>query len=187
VNTELAHQHDRFLQKYLCGQADADDIDAFIARWHAAECTGADAHVELHVYLGMTWREYTRWASRRVLPTALEHRQARADATEMTVNGRAVMVLVHPPHRCRRPCPVHWPTDHPLADAPKWWDPLEGIMMRTCMHGVEHPDPDDQQVRLHPQLNRHHCDGCCTAVVLEGDLVAPSPAALDAYRPGRPE
>ena len=47
---------DTFIAKCLRGEADAEGIDAFIARWH----TGSDAR-PLHVALGMSKSEYARW------------------------------------------------------------------------------------------------------------------------------
>lgn len=177
----------RFLDLYHLEQVVADDIHDAIEAWHSG--TGPDRHVELHVALGLDWPEYTRWAGIGELPTAKEHRHSRWDAALMEVDGRQVMVQVHPSHRCRPACPVHWPTDHPLAGSPKWWDPVEGIMRRTCSHDVDHPDPDDQQVRLHPVLNRHDCDGCCTATVVAGDFYEPDEPVeqvLTAFRNGLP-
>jgi hypothetical protein len=47
---------DTFIGQCLRGEADAEGIDAFIARWH----TGTDAR-PLHAALGMTKSEYARW------------------------------------------------------------------------------------------------------------------------------
>lgn len=164
----MMHPEPRFLDLYHLGQVGPEAIDDYIEQWHTGMCSGHDRHVQLHVFLGLTWYEYARWGAANELPTAEEHRQTRADAVEMQVDGHKMMVRVHPPSRCRAPCPIHYPSDHPLAGAPMWWDPLEGIMMRICPHDLDHPDPDDQQVRLHPDLNGHRCDGCCTAVVIDG-------------------
>lgn len=171
MSIETVARQPRFLVLYHLGEADADDIDDYIEQWHAG--AGPDRHVELHVALGMTWPHYVRWGSRNELPTAYEHRHARWDASLMRVNHHEMMVQVHPPGRCRPVCPIHWPSNHPLAGAVKWWDCLEGVMRRICGHGYDHPDPDDQQVRLHPVLSEHDCDGCCTATVIDGGLVQP--------------
>jgi len=37
-------------------------IDARLARWHAGDGDG----VALHAFLGLTWADYTAWASRRL-------------------------------------------------------------------------------------------------------------------------
>jgi len=37
-------------------------------------------------------------------------------------------------------CAFHHPSDHPLKTAPIRW--AQGIVMRTCEHGVAHPDVD---------------------------------------------
>ena len=55
-----------------------------------------------------------------------------------------------------RPCAVHHPSGHRMADWPQVWRADRRITERTCPHGVGHPDPDD------PAAGRvHGCDGCC--------------------------
>lgn len=159
----------RFLDLYHAKLVTAEQIDDYIDEWHEVP-----THVQLHVYLGMTWGEYRTWARERWLPTAAEHAQETCDTmwTTGSVGEEPQMLRVHPPMRCRPPCPVHWPTDHPLADAPMSWDRILGMAFRRCPHDQPHPDPDDQQVRLHPELAEHDCDGCCTASVIDGELAS---------------
>lgn len=55
-----------------------------------------------------------------------------------------------------RPCAVHHPSAHRMADWPQVFRADRRITERTCPHGVGHPDPDD------PAAGRvHGCDGCC--------------------------
>ena len=55
-----------------------------------------------------------------------------------------------------RPCAVHHPSAHRMADWPQVFRADRRITERTCPHGVGHPDPDD------PAGGRvHGCDGCC--------------------------
>ena len=60
------------------------------------------------------------------------------------------------------PCPIHHPSDHPLAGAKTHWREDRGIMERICEHGIGHPDPDDVRVRNDLDSGIHGCDGCCT-------------------------
>lgn len=155
----------RFLDLYHADKASAADIDTYIEAWHAD-----NAHVQLHVFLGLTWAEFRTWLCDRWLPTAAEHAAERTDAVWLGDDDEeGTLLRVHPPQNCRPPCPIHWPSDHPLAGARMWWS-TEGYLSRRCSHGVLHPDPDDQQIRLHPELSEHECDGCCTARVVDGDF-----------------
>lgn len=43
----------------------------------------------------------------------------------------------------RRYCTFHNPSAHPLANAPRIWDPNYSIVLRVCPCGIGHPDPDD--------------------------------------------
>jgi hypothetical protein len=159
----------RFLDLYHAGLLTAEQIEDYIDEWHTE-----NPPVPLHVFLGMTWPEYRTWVIDRWLPTAEEHAQERADAVWTTdADGEGHILRVHPPLRCRPPCPAHWPSNHPLMAAPMWWDGPLGVMFRRCSHNELHPDPDDQQVRLHPELAEHHCDGCCTACVVDGEFFEP--------------
>ena len=76
------------------------------------------------------------------------------------------LINVHAPSECQgRPCCIHHPSDHPLADAPLHWRPDKRVMERICPHGVGHDDPDDYAYRstINPNARRvHGCDGCCT-------------------------
>lgn len=83
--------------------------------------------------------------------------------------GGATVYNVHPPFRCEgRPCVIHNPSDHHMADWPKVWRDGKRMVERTCPHGIGHPDPDDLAYRLTmfgPVGERdsgvHGCDGCC--------------------------
>ncbi len=169
----------RFLDRYHAGEVSADQIHECIQAWHADH-----AHVQLHVYLGLTWLEFRTWLKEDWLPQADEHAEERGDAIWVTGPSPddESLLRVHPPMRCRPACPIHWPSDHPLADAPLHWDDAEGVLRRSCRHGLLHPDPDDQQVRLHPQLLEHDCDGCCTAAVIDGDYLEPDEPVSDLLR-----
>jgi hypothetical protein len=157
----------RFLDLYHAGRAGPDEIDKYIAMWHRA-----DQQVQLHVFLGLTWLEYRTWLTEGWLPTAQEHAAERVDAVWLGLDDeQAHLLRVHPPQRCRPPCPIHWPSDHLLAGAPMCWNEGAGFLSRTCRHQIPHPDPDDQQVRLHEELREHPCDGCCRPhTFLEGEF-----------------
>lgn len=54
-------------------------------------------------------------------------------------------------------CPIHAPSHHRLANAPRRWDPVMGVMSRVCEHEKMHPDPDDD-----PQQRLCFCScRCC--------------------------
>lgn len=165
-------KHLRYLDLYHRGEVDAEQIYEFIDAWHDGAAEGADKHVSLHVFLGMTWVEYSMWATLTVLPTEAEHAiHARTDVVFVGPPEDRQPLHVHGPLRCRPFCPVHWPSDHAMADLPLQWYEDVGILVRLCHHGFGHPDPDDQQVRLHPDLDEHECDGCCKPTI-DGEVRA---------------
>jgi hypothetical protein len=181
----------RFLDLYHAGEAAAGEIHDYIDAW----ALGASL-VTLPVYLGMTLDEFRSWERTGFLPNADSHARQRFDQAWVGDDVAGYWLRVHPPMRCRPACPIHWPSKHPLAGAPLAWDQGAGVINRTCVHGVNHPDPDDQQVRLHQDLGKHDCDGCCTAVVIPGEVTGPGSAVTAALRelqvtlrrstPGRP-
>ena len=164
-------KHLRFLDLYHAGEVRSSEIDEYIERWHANQLTGPDSHVSLHAYLGMTWAEYSMWATLGDLPTRSEHEMTSGREDLVFVQfpddepGDLTPLRTHGPLRCRPTCPIHWPSDHPRADWQLGWDPEQGLITRVCGHGDHHPDPDDQQVRLHLELARHDCDGCCRPTI----------------------
>lgn len=179
-------KHDRFLDLYHAGRVRAAQIDDYVNRWHEGQLTGPDSHVSLHVYLGMTWSEYTAWATNLSLPSREEHeRVPQTDLVFVTLKGEPLVAVdplhVHGPTRCRPTCPIHWPSEHLLVDSALGWDPDQGLITRICAHGWHHPDPDDQQVRLHAELAEHRCDNCCRSVTIDGELAGGRPrAAIEA-------
>lgn len=84
----------------------------------------------------------------------------------LDLNG-GLLVNVHSRDLCAgRPCCLHNPSDHPLAQAPLRWRDDKGTMERLCEHGVGHPDPDDvayNRTVLGRDVSVHGCDGCCAA------------------------
>lgn len=61
-----------FIEQCLNGDVLEDEIDDFIEKWHESE--GIDT--ELHDYLGMSWGEYSVWATRpSILPFILSARK----------------------------------------------------------------------------------------------------------------
>lgn len=167
----------RFLDLYHADEVPAQDIDHYIAAWHTAHVPPADQRVSLHVCLGLSWQEYQIWGATGALPTLAEHAVlGRADEVFVGPAEDRRPLRVHGPLRCRPVCPVHWPSDHPTASWPLQWYEDLGIMARLCVHDVGHPDPDDQQVRLHPELAEHDCDGCCRPTI-DGELAQRAIAA----------
>jgi hypothetical protein len=83
-----------------------------------------------------------------------------------------VLLNVHTVEQCAgRPCCIHNPSPHHMADWPHSWDEESKQMWRICPHGLGHPDPDD--LNHHRRCNGnaasivtarlwvHTCDGCC--------------------------
>lgn len=57
-----------FIDLCLGGDVLEDEIDEFIDKWHEDE----ETTLELHDYLGMSWEEYSVWATRpSILPFIL--------------------------------------------------------------------------------------------------------------------
>jgi len=48
-----------FIEKCINGDASLDEIDDYIDEWHDSDLSNG---IELHEYLGMTWKEYSIWA-----------------------------------------------------------------------------------------------------------------------------
>ncbi|WP_107316338.1 hypothetical protein [Achromobacter xylosoxidans] len=48
-----------FIQKCISGDVLENEIDDFVDAWHEGDGEG----LELHEYLGMTWEEYSIWAT----------------------------------------------------------------------------------------------------------------------------
>lgn len=161
----------RFLDLYHAGEVADGEINDYIDAWHAR-----DSNVQLHVHLGMTWTEYQQWCALAELPSEAEHlRVPQVDHVLVGPCGKQTAMCVHGPSRCRPACPVHWPSDHPQAGWPLGWLEDVGVMTRLCRHDRHHPDPDDQQVRLHPELAEHDCCGCCM-ITIEGEYEDDRPA-----------
>lgn len=60
-------------------------------------------------------------------------------------------------------CTIHYNSPHHMVQWSQAWDSQHQRMLRTCSHGVQHPDPDDLFVHDDAFLADHDytCDGCC--------------------------
>lgn len=83
--------------------------------------------------------------------------------------GGETLVNVHSMSVCQgrvpRPCPIHFVTDHSMRHFPQHFRTDNGLMERTCPHGIGHPDPDALpffKERGIQGMSVHGCDGCCT-------------------------
>lgn len=73
----------------------------------------------------------------------------------------AFLVNVHNSASCfGRPCTIHNRSDHHMRSFPQHWRDDLGIIERICLHGVGHPDPDENMSSADPRW-QHGCDGCC--------------------------
>ncbi len=62
-----------FIDLCLSGEVLEDEIDDFVDQWHDDE---SESCPELHEYLGMSWEEYSLWATRpSILPFILAARK----------------------------------------------------------------------------------------------------------------
>jgi hypothetical protein len=60
-----------FIDLCLSGDVLEDEIDSFVDSWHEDD----ETTLELHEYLGMSWEEYSVWATRpSILPFILSAR-----------------------------------------------------------------------------------------------------------------
>lgn len=91
---------------------------------------------------------------------------------EVYTTGTGQRLLVHRERDCAPPCPIHSPSDHPLAEARTHWRGDRVLMERVCPHGIGHPDPDDLARKSAllgedasiEEYGVHGCDGCCSVV-----------------------
>jgi hypothetical protein len=73
----------------------------------------------------------------------------------------------HSPIRCLgQACTIHRPSNHHMVEWPQVYRHDVQVMQRRCVHGVDHPDPDDLKVVMDNALAEHGCDGCCQPVDL---------------------
>lgn len=81
--------------------------------------------------------------------------------------GGETLVNVHPKAACdgQSACPIHNLSDHQMRGFPQHFRSDNGLMERTCPHGIGHPDPDALpffEARGMGYMSIHGCDGCCT-------------------------
>ncbi len=69
-----------FIKSCLNGEVLLDEIDDFVEAWHEGR---AGENQELHEFLGMTWEEYSIWATNpSILPFILSARHKRISLEE---------------------------------------------------------------------------------------------------------
>jgi hypothetical protein len=82
----------------------------------------------------------------------------------------------HPESACagrETPCCIHHPSEHHMRAWEMCWRADKGVMERTCLHGIGHPDPDHLAYARSVQgedadwQGVHGCDGCCRTTTLE--------------------
>lgn len=78
---------------------------------------------------------------------------------EMWTDDFGSTLVVHGRSHCLPPCPVHAPAGHHMVTWPRRWHPEKRMVMRVCVHRIQHPDPNDIHTRIRPIA--HECDGCC--------------------------
>ena len=72
-----------FIQMCLTGAASESEIDDFVDQWHDGE---AGKGQDLHEFLGMTWEEYSSWATKpSTLSSILDTHKSRDLATSQPV------------------------------------------------------------------------------------------------------
>lgn len=99
-------------------------------------------------------------------------KEIRVNATEPVFGGQLgeVSLRVHDRSQCEGrgiPCCVHSPSAHHMVSWPMNWRADTGVMERTCVHGIGHPDIDHLRyvMSVDPETAKwqsvHGCDGCC--------------------------
>jgi hypothetical protein len=77
-----------FIDLCLTGKAQATDIDQYVDQWHNAE----GGSLELHEFLGMTFEEYSMWATKpSVLPEILSAR-GKHDLTQIALDNKVASI-----------------------------------------------------------------------------------------------
>ena len=72
-----------------------------------------------------------------------------------------ILANVHSKGECQGDtCVIHKKTNHSMRRFPQYWRDDRGIMERICLHGVGHPDPDNNWPADSSEWV-HGCDGCC--------------------------
>lgn len=88
-----------FIDLCLTGKAQVSEIDDYVNRWHHAK----DADMELHEYLGMTFDEYSMWATKpSVLPDILSARST-GDLNQIALDNKVASIShlsFHQPKIC---------------------------------------------------------------------------------------
>ncbi len=68
-----------FIDDFLAGRAQPEDIDEYIDRWHNAPSDAPEVAFLLHEFLGMSWDEYRQWSGEPdSLQAVLRARSARS-------------------------------------------------------------------------------------------------------------
>ena len=72
-----------FIEKCINGDASLDEIDDYINEWHDSDLSNG---IELHEYLGMTWKEYSIWAIKpSFLAEIVNSRKQEVDAQKFVL------------------------------------------------------------------------------------------------------
>ena len=75
------------------------------------------------------------------------------------------LIYVHRSEHCAgHHCYIHNTSSvHPLSMEPALWSDEDMYVYRECIHGLAHPDRDNEQYHLSQGSDRvtHECDGCC--------------------------
>jgi hypothetical protein len=78
------------------------------------------------------------------------------------LENSSIRMAVHKPENCMSEvCTIHQRTDHSMRRFPQIWRGDRKLMMRTCPHDIQHPDPDDFKIIDGIDNGEHDCDGCC--------------------------
>jgi hypothetical protein len=79
------------------------------------------------------------------------------------LENSSIRLSTHKEGTCMNPeiCSIHNRTDHSMRRFPQMWNQSRGLMMRTCVHSIHHPDPDDYKIIEGIDDGEHDCDGCC--------------------------
>lgn len=100
----------------------------------------------------------------RELLRALDERLARVKDMENNTLIGGTKIRTHAYNECVGYwCCIHNPSPHHMRKWEQYWDELDAIMYRICVHGMLHPDPDDPHEFRASKKHREGCDGCCNS------------------------
>lgn len=136
---DFIKQHEMFFRTHLTSMTYQVDIDHLSAEAGVAtaEAFAAMAGLELESDHESVWCEKDFGNGFTVIVN-FTLPEPMGESTELS-GGQ--LLRHHTAAQCEKPCALHAPSPHHLADLPLWWN--GSALTRVCEHGGTHRDPDD--------------------------------------------